>query len=50
VQTYINATLFEGVTTGVAGLSTGQTVSISALFLNPTTQPQPFQAAKVRAP
>src|SRR6184192_556167 len=44
VQTYTNATLFEGV------LSAGQTASLSALFLNPQTSQQPFQAAKVRVP
>jgi hypothetical protein len=46
VQTYQNATLFEGVT----GSSTLQgTASISALFFNPTTGPtSPLQAAKVR--
>ncbi|HKW65539.1 MAG TPA: DUF4382 domain-containing protein [Candidatus Acidoferrum sp.] len=50
VQTYPNATIFEGVTNGISGLSPGQTVSISALFLNPVTSTQPFQAAKVRVP
>jgi hypothetical protein len=48
VQTYTNATLFEGVSGGI--LSAGQTASLSALFLNPQTSPQPFQAAKVRVP
>ncbi|HEV2102875.1 MAG TPA: DUF4382 domain-containing protein [Candidatus Acidoferrum sp.] len=46
VQTYQNATLFEGVSTsGLQG-----TVSISALFFNPSTSPitGPLQAAKVR--
>lgn len=47
VQTYTNATIFEG---GTAGLSAGQTVSLSALFLNPRISQQPFQAAKVRVP
>lgn len=50
VQTYSNATIFEGVTGGISGISPGQTVSISVLFLNPVTSPQPFQAAKVRVP
>jgi hypothetical protein len=50
VQTYTNATIFEGVSGGnTAGLTTGP-VSISALFLNPRTSQQPFQAAKVRVP
>lgn len=46
VQTYQNATIFEGV--GTSG--PGGTVSISALFLNPATGPTtgPLQAAKVR--
>jgi hypothetical protein len=48
VQTYLNATIFEGVS-GIGSLTTGP-VSISALFLNPTTSSQPFQAAKVRVP
>ena len=46
VQTYQNATLFEGVSTsGLQG-----TASISALFFNPSTSPitGPLQAAKVR--
>jgi len=45
VETYTNATLLEGTTS----VTVGQTVSISALYLNPTV-PQPFQAAKVRVP
>jgi len=48
VQTYSTATLFEGVT-GASSLTTGQTVSISALFLNPSAGiTYPFQAVKVR--
>jgi Domain of unknown function (DUF4382) len=46
VQTYQNATIFEGVSTsGLQG-----TASISALFFNPSTSPTtgPLQAAKVR--
>jgi hypothetical protein len=49
VQTYTNATIFEGVT-DVTGVNSGL-VSISALFLNPPNSfTQPFQAAKVRVP
>lgn len=50
VQTYVSATLFEGVTdvTGVTATPPGL-VSVSALFLNPTITP-PFAAAKVRVP
>jgi Domain of unknown function (DUF4382) len=49
VQTYINATLLEGVTS-VNSLQSGQSVSISTLLLNPATMGTqfPFQAAKVR--
>jgi len=50
VQTYASATIFEGVSGGISGLSSGQTVSISALFLNPNTSTQAFHAAKVRVP
>lgn len=49
VQTYPNGTIFEGVT-GVANLQNPQTVSISALYLNPAISLQPFQAAKIRVP
>jgi len=48
VQTYTNATLFEGAA-NPAGLSALSTVSVSALFYNPIGGPlQPLQAAKVR--
>jgi uncharacterized protein DUF4382/uncharacterized protein DUF5666 len=48
VQTYTNATVFEGAT-NAGGLISGGTVSISALFYNPVGGPaQPLQAAKVR--
>jgi hypothetical protein len=49
VQTYQNATLLEGVSS-VNSLQNGQSVSISALFLNPATMSTsfPFQGAKVR--
>jgi len=49
VQTYTNVTLFEGIP-NIGGLSSPGTVSITALFLNPGTSQQPFQAAKVRVP
>ena len=50
VQTYTNATLFEGAA-NAGGLVSGGTVSISALFYNPIGGPaQPLQAAKVRQP
>ena len=48
VQTYVSSTIFEGVS-GVTSVTAGP-VSLSALFLNPSTSPQPFQAAKVRVP
>jgi Domain of unknown function (DUF4382) len=49
VQTYQLGTLLEGVTT-VSSLTSGQTVSFSALFLNPNAGvTYPFQAKKVRA-
>jgi hypothetical protein len=48
VQTYTNATLFEGAA-NAGGLSSGATVSVAALFYNPVGGPtQPLQAAKVR--
>jgi Domain of unknown function (DUF4382) len=49
VQTYQNATLLEGITS-INSLQSGQTVSISALLLNPATAGTQFlfQAAKVR--
>ena len=48
VQTYTNATLFEGAA-NAGGLASGGTVSISALFYNPIGGPvQALQAAKVR--
>jgi len=48
VQTYTNATLFEGAA-DAASLSSGATVSVAALFYNPVGGPtQPLQAAKVR--
>jgi uncharacterized protein DUF4382 len=51
VQTYTNATIFEGVPGGnIGGLPSAGPVSISALLLNPGTSSQPFQAAKVRVP
>jgi hypothetical protein len=49
VQTYQNATLLEGITS-ISSLQSGQTVSLSTLFLNPSTTQFPFQAAKVRQP
>ena len=48
VATYANATVLEG-TTSVASLTNSQTVSITALFLNPAKITPPLQAAKVRA-
>lgn len=51
VQTYTNATIFEGVPGGnIGGLPSTGPVSTSALLLNPATSTQPFQAAKVRVP
>jgi len=49
VATYQNATLLEGVST-VNSLQNGQSVSVSAIFLNPATMStsSPFQGAKVR--
>jgi glucose dehydrogenase len=48
VQTYTNATLFEGAA-DAGSLSSGATVSVAALFYNPVGGPlQPLQAAKVR--
>jgi hypothetical protein len=48
VQTYTNATLFEGAA-DAGSLSPGATVSVAALFYNPIGGPiQPLQAAKVR--
>jgi hypothetical protein len=51
VQTYINATLLEGITS-ISSLQSGQNVSISTLILNPATASTQFafQAAKVRQP
>jgi len=50
VQTFTNATVFEGATNAGALIS-GGTVSIAALFYNPVGGPnQPLQAAKVRQP
>lgn len=51
VQTYQNATLLEGLTS-INSLQSGQSVSISALLLNPATAGTQFdfQAAKVRQP
>ncbi len=48
VLTYPNATILEGVTS-LNNLTFGQTVGISALFLNPTVAQYPFHAVKVRA-
>jgi len=48
VQTFTNATIFEGVA-NAGSLSPGATVSVAALFYNPVGGPQqPLQAAKVR--
>jgi hypothetical protein len=48
VDTYTNATILEGVS-NVSSLSTGNVISISALFLNPNDGiTYPFQAAKIR--
>lgn len=48
VQTYTNATLFEGAA-DAGSLTSGATVSVAALFYNPIGGPlQPLQAAKVR--
>ena len=48
VETYTNATLFEGVA-NAGSLSPGATVSVAALFYNPVGGPtEPLQAAKVR--
>ena len=49
VQTYQIGTLLEGVTS-VSSLASGQTISYSALFLNPVGVTYPFQAVKVRQP
>jgi hypothetical protein len=49
VQTYIPQTTFDNVTGGaIGGLTTGDPVSIRALFLDPSKVTQPFLAAKVR--
>ena len=49
VQTFVPQTTFDNVTgASIAGLTSGDSVSIRALFLNPTKVPQPFLAAGVR--
>jgi len=48
VNTYPNATILEG-TASLNDLTNGQTVGISALFLDPTVAQYPFHAVKVRA-
>lgn len=48
VQTFVPQTTFDNVTGGIGGITTGNSVSIRALFLNPTAVPQPFLAARVR--
>ncbi|HXL21990.1 MAG TPA: DUF4382 domain-containing protein [Candidatus Dormibacteraeota bacterium] len=49
VQTFVPQTNFDNVTGGnIGGLSVGDSVSIRALFLNPTKVSQPFLAATVR--
>jgi hypothetical protein len=48
VATYMNATVLEG-TTSIGSLTNSQSVSITALFLNPASVTPPLQAAKVRA-
>ncbi len=49
VETYPNATILEGFTS-LNSLANGETVSISALFVDPTVAQYPFQAIKVRTP
>jgi hypothetical protein len=51
VQTYLNATLLEGISS-ISSLQNGQNVSISTLILNPATASTQFgfQAAKVGQP
>jgi branched-subunit amino acid ABC-type transport system permease component len=49
VQTFVPQTTFDNVNGGnIGGLSVGDSVSIRALFLNPTKVSQPFLAATVR--
>ena len=48
VATYANATVLEGAA-NISSLTNSQTVSITALFVNPASVTPPLQAAKVRA-
>ncbi len=51
VNTYLSATLFDGITSITdSNFASGKPVAIRALFLNPSSALYPFEAAKVRVP